>query len=96
MPLSTRRVSSLAAVSMPILCSSCFTLGLWGFFPEDEEDAATGEYSTGFAYDPETEWSWELVGLRLLLTPFSLGLDVLTCPVQCVVFCSDAECGTCR
>lgn len=95
MPLSTRRVASLLVVSLPILCSSCFTLGLWGCFPEDEADPVTGEYSTAFAYDPETEWSWELVGMRLLLTPFTLGLDLVTCPVQCLMF-GDGECGRCR
>jgi hypothetical protein len=79
-----RRFTSPVAVLLPFVLSSCFTLGLWGFAPEDDADPATGCES--YSYDPETPWSWGLLGLRVLLTPLTLCLDCLTAPLQC---CSD-------
>lgn len=83
-----RLVRSLALSTL--LCS-CFTLGLWGFQPEDDTDPVTGDDDTAFAYDEETEWSWELLGLRILLTPATLCLDCLTCPVQCFLWANDDD-----
>jgi hypothetical protein len=62
-------------------------MGLWGFEAEEEQDALTGQHETTFAYDPGTEWSWAKLGLRVLLTPFALGLDCLTCPIQAFCWC---------
>jgi hypothetical protein len=85
-----RRASLFAVLLLPFLLSSCFTLGLWGFYAETEQ-TWTGEEETAFAYDEETEWSWKLFFLRVLLTPVTVGLDCLTCPVQCVLFWDDDD-----
>jgi hypothetical protein len=71
-------------------------MGLWGFEPDEEQDFVTGESETSFAYDPETEWSWSKLALRVLLTPITLGLDCLTCPVQVVLFASADDDGHCH
>ena len=81
-----------AAMLLPLLLSSCFTLTLWGFEPNDERDPNTGSEETFFTYDEETEWSWGLFGLRVLGTPFTLALDGLTCPVQAFLFFDDEDC----
>jgi len=75
-----QRVARSASVLLPLLCSSCFTMAVWGF---EGEDPISGCGETAYAYDSHTEWSWELFGLRLLLTPITLCLDALTSPVQC-------------
>lgn len=86
MPLSKLRgLRALAAIALLSTCTSCFTMGLWGFGPEYDEDLCTGRGETVFEYDEHTEWSWGLLGLRLLLTPVTLALDVVTCPLQCVL-----------
>jgi hypothetical protein len=83
-----QRVARSASVLLPLLFSSCFTMALWGVESEEEEDPMTGCGETAYAYDSHTEWSWELFGLRLLLTPVTLCLDALTSPVQCAC-CGD-------
>ena len=91
----TRTVRHLAkhaaALCLPLVLTSCFTMMVWGFFPEREYDAASGDDHTSFAYDEETEWSWGMFFARLGLTPFAVVLDVLTCPVQAFVFGWDDE-----
>ena len=80
-----------AALLLPLLLSSCFTLTLWGFELESETDPFTGRTEEEFTYDKDTEWSWGLLGLRLLGTPFALALDCLTAPVQAWVFWDDDD-----
>ena len=72
------------ALTLALLLSlpSCFTLGLWGFDQTVERDPATGEHSSITTYDETTEWSWELLGFRLLFTPITLALDCATAPIQ--------------
>ena len=70
---------------------SCFTMALWGFDHERERDRDTGETSSSFSYDQATEWSWELLGVRLLGTPFALALDCLTAPVQAFFLADDDD-----
>lgn len=82
-------------VASSLLLCSCFTMGLWGFWPEDAADPATRQEETTFTYDEDTEWSWELLGLRILLTPVTLCLDGVTCPVQCL-FWGDDDGDRCR
>lgn len=88
------RLVTVCALST-LLCS-CFTMGLWGFLPEDDTDPITGDEETAFAYDEETEWSWELLGLRVLLTPVTLCLDCVTAPVQCFLWGGDDDDDHCR
>lgn len=64
---------------------------LWGFEPDSERDGRTGETERSMSYDAESEWSWELLGLRLLGTPFALALDCLTAPVQAWWFDDDDD-----
>ena len=66
-------------------------MGLWGFELEDEQDPFTGQCETTYAYDSRTEWSWGKLGLRVLLTPFTLALDCLTCPIQCILLCDNCD-----
>lgn len=82
----SRRLIHRATLLLPLALGGCFTLALWGFLPEDERDPFTGEESTSFAYDEDTEWSWGAFALRVLGTPFTLALDCVTCPVQAVWF----------
>ena len=87
-----RRPLRAAALLLPLVLNSCFTMALWGFESEDEQDSFTGQTETTFVYDPRTEWSWKNFGLRVLLTPFALALDCLTCPLQaCLCACDQEE-----
>ncbi len=74
-----------------MLLQSCFTAAVWGFYPEDEYDPVSGTTESSFTYDEGTEWSWSLLGLRILATPFSLGLDCLTLPVQLFLWGDDDD-----
>ena len=86
MTSTVRALAKHAAVfCLSLALTSCFTMMVWGFSPEDGVDPATGSEETTFAYDEETEWSWGLFFGRLGLTPFAIVLDVLTCPVQAVM-----------
>jgi len=85
-----RRRAALSLVGL-LLLPSCFTMTLWGFDHEREQDRYTGETSSSFSYDQETEWSWELLGMRLLGTPFALALDCLTAPVQAYFLVDEDE-----
>jgi hypothetical protein len=99
MRASHRVFRSLLAVALPLACSSCFTMLLWGFEPSDDVDPVTGEEVGCFEYDPDTKWSWGDLGGRVLLTPVTLLLDCVTAPVQCWMFFDggedDGSCG-CR
>ncbi|MGC6488283.1 MAG: hypothetical protein ACON4Z_11605 [Planctomycetota bacterium] len=86
--MSRRRWTALALAACLTL-PSCFTMTLWGFEPDAEQDRWTGETERTMTYDDETEWSWELLGVRLLGTPFALALDCLTAPVQAWWFGDD-------
>ena len=57
-----------------LLLSSCFTMMVWGFEPDEECDR-WGNLT--MVYDPATEWTWDRVGCRVLLTPPAFALDVL-------------------
>jgi uncharacterized protein YceK len=75
---------------LAVLLSGCFTGALWGFTPEEECDAY-GNQETSLEYDHDTKWSWGLVAIRIVATPFTLLLDVLTSPVQACAFCQDVD-----
>ncbi len=47
---SARHRPLLAALVLPLLLQSCFTMGLWGFYPEDYYDHVTGTTEAGFTY----------------------------------------------
>ena len=81
----------LGACALPAVLSGCFTMALWGAWPEPEQDPITGKSETTFEYDADTEWSWDLLAMRVLLTPFTLGLDCLTCPVQAALGLCDCD-----
>tara|TARA_R110002073_G_scaffold143864_1_gene295841 strand:+ start:1280 stop:1519 length:240 start_codon:yes stop_codon:yes gene_type:complete len=57
---------------------SCFTMTVWGFNVEQDAD----EQESAMVYDEDTEWSWKLFGLRVLVTPVALVLDCATAPLQ--------------
>ena len=78
-----------AALCLPLVLASCFTMAVWGVYPEFDQASSSEE--TTFAYDEETEWSWGLFFGRLALTPFAFALDVLTCPVQAFLFGGDDD-----
>ena len=78
----TRPMFRALALALLLFLPSCFTLGLWGFDQTVERDPATGEHSSITTYDETTEWSWELLGFRLLFTPITLALDCATAPIQ--------------
>lgn len=86
-----RFVRAAAVVSLSLACTSCFTLGLWGFEPIGDSSSCHGSDDGTFELDTDADWSWDAIGLRLLLTPFALGLDVLTAPVQCVLLADDDD-----
>jgi hypothetical protein len=95
MTSTVRALAKHAAVlCLSLVLTSCFTMMVWGFDTESECDAASGDSETTFAYDEETEWSWGLFFGRLGLTPFAIVLDVLTCPVQAVLFGWDDDEGS--
>ena len=64
---------------------------IWGFEVQESNDNITGEPETVMAYDPETEWSWELFGMRLLATPITLILDCATAPIQAFFLWDDDD-----
>ena len=86
-----RQLRCAAALVLPFLLTSCFTMTVWGFDPVEETNPFSGAAETSFQYDAATEWSWGLFFTRLGLTPFALVLDAATCPVQAVLFGMDDE-----
>lgn len=89
-------LTHLPTALLPLLLSSCFTMGLWGFEPTDDRDPVTGREDTSFEYQDDTSWSWGLFGLRVLATPITLCLDCLTAPVQVFLFGNDDDGDDCR
>jgi hypothetical protein len=81
----------LALLTMLCSLSSCFTMAVWGFEPEQSTDQNTGKRETVMVYDSETEWSWELFGMRLLATPLTLILDIATSPIQAFFLQNDDD-----
>ncbi len=77
-----RLVRTATASLLLFALSSCFTMALWGFEPDDEHDPVTGNGQTMFKYDTDTEWSWPLFFGRVLATPVTVCLDLLTAPAQ--------------
>lgn len=89
--MNRMRSSATVVLLAAMLClPSCFTLGLWGFTPETETDDR-GREEEVMVYDPETEWSWSLLGLRVLLTPVTLTLDLATAPLQALFWATDDD-----
>lgn len=88
--IATIRVATMLLALM-LSCSSCFTMSVWGFDVEESPDIVTGEPETVMVYDPETEWSWKLFGLRVLATPFTLVLDCATAPLQAFFLWNDDD-----
>jgi len=80
------RAKHCLPLALPFMLTSCFTMMVWGFLPASDVDPVTGADETGFEYMTETRWSWGLFFGRLGLTPFTLVLDCLTCPVQAIWF----------
>jgi hypothetical protein len=78
----TRRTICALALASLLFLPSCFTLGLWGFDQTLERDPSSGQLESTANYDETTEWSWELLGFRLLFTPVTLVLDCATAPIQ--------------
>ena len=75
-----------------LLClPSCFTMALWGFDTHTEENVRTGRDEAWHSYQEDTEWSWQLLGLRLLGTPFALALDCVTWPVQVFLWADEDD-----
>ena len=86
-----RLLRTATVVSLPLVCTSCFTLALWGLTPSDDDDPCCHDDGVTFEVEADADWSWDAIGLRLLLTPLSLGLDVLTAPVQCILLADDDD-----
>ncbi|HIE68756.1 MAG TPA: hypothetical protein EYP98_00580 [Planctomycetes bacterium] len=84
------RAGLLAALLLVL--PSCFTMTVWGFELHESKNASTGKQESVMQYDAETEWSWKLFGLRVLATPFTLGLDCLTAPLQAFLLWDDDDC----
>jgi len=84
-------IKSTLLAALLLVTPSCFTMITWGFEPVEETNELTGREESFMQYDPETEWSWELVGLRILITPLMLGLDIATAPIQAFFFWDDDD-----
>ena len=79
------RATLICATALLLSLQSCFTLGLWGFDYTGDADS-DDESSFEFRDEPaDLPWTWKAVGLRVLLTPIALALDVVTSPVQCAI-----------
>ncbi len=89
-PLPARRLRWSLVLLAPLLLSSCFTMMVWGFEPDEECDR-WGNLT--MVYDPATEWTWDRVGCRVLLTPPAVALDVLLSMVECWMCWGDCACG---
>ena len=89
--LRARRGLAAGALCCLLFLPSCFTFGLWGFELDAERDHASGRDERVMRYDPDTEWSWELFGFRLICTPVALALDCLTMPVQVFLWGDDGD-----
>lgn len=82
------RAKLALATTLLLALQSCFTLGLWGFDYTPDADGADRDDSSNFEFSDEPgdpPWTWKAVGLRVLLTPIALALDIVTSPVQCAV-----------
>jgi len=95
--VSVRSASLVSATVVPLMCSGCFTAQVWGHVPEpvrlavDERNAARGTGAVAGSEpssEPETygffaeNWTVWSVGLRALLTPFAVWVDLTTWPEQ--------------
>lgn len=70
---------------------SCITSALWGLdLDEDEDDRSAYCQRDGRKKHRSTKF--EDVGLRILLTPVTLGLDLLTAPLQGCMNDDDEDC----
>jgi hypothetical protein len=71
----------LCALVLPLLLSSCFTMGLWG---SHYRVRTTGVDTRVGAWEPRegVDWSWWRVLLRIVATPGAFAPDVVTSPFQ--------------
>ena len=82
--------TGLLAVCLLAILQSCFTAALWGGEVRSmsrREDPRTGESSTRVSLQvkdgaEDSDWSFGAVVGRVFLTPLTLVLDAVTCPVQ--------------
>lgn len=80
-----RRSRNPCVIVLPLLLSSCFTAGLWGYEwkerwnPETQEDDGCYERVRG------TQWEWWRVLLRVVATPVTLAGDLAVGMVEEVV-----------
>lgn len=75
-----------------LLLPSCFTAALWDLQLESEVDPYTGERTAVVTDDGDDDTSvLDNFFAKVLLTPFTVALDCLTCPVQAVVYGFDCD-----
>lgn len=64
---------------LPVMFTSCCTMGLWGFQWEDDSD---GDEDGSYVAVPGTQWQWWRVLLRIAATPITLVADVGICSLE--------------
>ena len=75
-----------------LLLQSCFPMALWGLDTDDDDDDSYYAQRNGCHRERKREpLTWETFGCRLLLTPITLGLDLLTSPIQACLDDDDDE-----
>jgi hypothetical protein len=82
--------SPLLTLALAASLSGCITTALWGGEVRREPDECIDEVEASFHFDVDDDDSppltFEDVGLRILLTPFTLILDCLSFPVQAWIY----------
>lgn len=80
----------MVAVLLLTLLSSCFTTGLWGGSIEDTDGDGSAEIPlTSFSGGGPNEGP--NLAMKLLLTPFTVILDICTSPIQAFLFGWDED-----
>lgn len=76
-----------------ILCcsSSCFTLGLWDGNTDRIEIEGNGHFHVDPEDGPQVH-HWAELLYKIPLTPLTLVLDLVTSPVQAVIYSSSDDC----
>lgn len=76
MPSIAQRLRPVLCL-LPLLCSGCATMGLWGHEWRPRIDRATGEDEGAYVPVLGTRWEWWRIALRVVATPVTLAADAV-------------------
>lgn len=84
-----RIACATAFAACALLLQSCFTSALWEMNDDDDVQPRNASYRITHP-EKDDGWGLEDIGLRILATPVTLILDLITSPIQ--AWFDDEEC----